>query len=170
MFTYTFHDGLIIIRLRLPLLILALLRFIIHLKYYFNYGEKIIVENNIKSKESYYILCEKDKRLPKTPEDFFKERFMGWVDYLSIENIYYDLETCKNKVNSYLLLYPQLKNYYLDLYKLSNELCAIDPLFPPCELWIDYYKVNKLVRIIKISHFKNLSEVSSMNKTTKVFF
>ena len=33
-----------------------------------------------------------------------------------------------------------------------------------------HYKVNKLVRIIKISHFKNLSEVSSMNKTTKVFF
>ena len=32
------------------------------------------------------------------------------------------------------------------------------------------YKVNKLVRIIKLNLFKNLSEVSSMNKTTKVFF
>jgi hypothetical protein len=33
-----------------------------------------------------------------------------------------------------------------------------------------HYKVNKLVRIIKISHLKNLSDVSNMNKATKVFF
>jgi hypothetical protein len=32
-----------------------------------------------------------------------------------------------------------------------------------------HYKVNKLVRIIKISHFKNLSDNLNMNKTTKVF-
>jgi hypothetical protein len=31
-------------------------------------------------------------------------------------------------------------------------------------------KVNKLVRIIKFSHFKNLSDNLNMNKTTKVFF
>jgi hypothetical protein len=33
-----------------------------------------------------------------------------------------------------------------------------------------HYKVNKLVRIIKISHFKNLSDNLNMNKITKVFF
>ncbi len=32
------------------------------------------------------------------------------------------------------------------------------------------YKVNKLVRIKKLNLFKNLSEVSNSNKTTKVFF
>jgi hypothetical protein len=32
-----------------------------------------------------------------------------------------------------------------------------------------HYKVNKLVRIIKISHFKNLRDNLNMNKTTKVF-
>ncbi len=32
------------------------------------------------------------------------------------------------------------------------------------------YKVNKLVRIKKFNIFKNLSEVSNTNKTTKVFF
>ena len=32
------------------------------------------------------------------------------------------------------------------------------------------YKVNKLVRIKKLTLFKNLSEVSKTNKTTKVFF
>jgi hypothetical protein len=33
-----------------------------------------------------------------------------------------------------------------------------------------HYKVDKLVQIIKISHFKNLSENLNMNRTTKVFF
>jgi hypothetical protein len=33
-----------------------------------------------------------------------------------------------------------------------------------------HYKVNKLVRIIKFSYFKNLSDNLNMNKTTKVFF
>jgi hypothetical protein len=33
-----------------------------------------------------------------------------------------------------------------------------------------HYKVNKLVRIIKISHLKNLSDNLNINKTTKVFF
>ncbi len=32
------------------------------------------------------------------------------------------------------------------------------------------YKVNKLVRIKKLNIFKNFSEVSNTNKTTKVFF
>jgi hypothetical protein len=32
-----------------------------------------------------------------------------------------------------------------------------------------HYKVNKLVRIIKFSHFKHLSDNLNMNKTTKVF-
>ena len=32
------------------------------------------------------------------------------------------------------------------------------------------YKVNKLVRIKILNYFKNLSEVSNTNKTTKVFF
>ena len=32
------------------------------------------------------------------------------------------------------------------------------------------YKVNKLVRIKKLNLFKNVSEVSNTNKTTKLFF
>ncbi len=32
------------------------------------------------------------------------------------------------------------------------------------------YKVNKLVRIKKFNLFKNISEASNTNKTTKVFF
>ena len=113
-------------------------------------ARKIIANKNIKSKESYYKLCEKDNRLSKEPEILFKRQFTSWIEYLSIERIYYDLETCKNKVDAYLSLYPELKKHYLNLSIISNELCKIDILFPPNSLWIEYYNVNNLQDIIAI--------------------
>lgn len=65
-------------------------------------ARKIIADKNIKSKESYYELCERDNRLPKEPEIAFRGKFTNWIEYLSIERVYYDLETCKNKVREYL--------------------------------------------------------------------
>ena len=50
---------------------------------------------------------------------------------MSIERLYYDLDTYKNKVNQYLSLYPQIKNI-LDLSNVCSQLCQIDKLFPPC--------------------------------------
>ena len=111
-------------------------------------ARKIIADKNIKSKESYYELCERDNRLPKEPEITFKGAFTNWIEYLSIERIYYDLETCKNKVSEYLVLYPELKKYFLNLSIMSNELSKIDLLFPPSKLWIEYYNVKKLKDII----------------------
>jgi hypothetical protein len=105
-------------------------------------ARKIIADKNIKSKESYYELCERDNRLSKEPEIVFKGQFTNWIEYLSIERVYYDLETCKNKVSEYLLLYPEIKKHYLDLSIISNELCKIDPLFPPNGLWVEYYNYN----------------------------
>lgn len=117
-------------------------------------ARKIIADKNIKSKESYYELCEKDNRLSKEPEIVFKGQFTNWIEYLSIERIYYDLETCKNKVNEYLLVYPEIKKHYLDLSIVSNELCKIDALFPPNELWVEYYNVKDLQDIITIINKK----------------
>ena len=111
---------------------------------------KIIADKNIKSKESYYELCEKDNRLSKEPEIIFKGQFTNWIEYLSIKQVYYDLETCKNKVGEYLLLYPEIKKHYLDLSIVSNELCKIDALFPPNGLWVEYYNVKDLRKIIII--------------------
>jgi hypothetical protein len=121
-----------------------------------SYGKarKIIADKNIKSKESYYELCERDNRLPKEPEKVFKGQFTSWIEYFSIDRIYYDLETCKNKVGEYLLLYPELKQYYMDLSVIRNELCKIDVLFPPNELWIEYYNVKDLRDIITIINKK----------------
>lgn len=111
-------------------------------------ARKIIADKNIKSKESYYELCERDNRLSKEPEIVFKGQFTNWIEYLSIERVYYDLETCKNKVGEYLLLYPEIKKYYLDLSIVSNELCKIDAVFPPNGLWVEYYNVKDLRDII----------------------
>ena len=65
-------------------------------------ARKIIADKDIKSKESYYELCEIDNRLSKEPEILFKGQFTNWIEYLSIERVYYDLETCKNKVIEYI--------------------------------------------------------------------
>ena len=115
---------------------------------------KIIADKNIKSKESYYELCERDNRLSKEPDIIFKSQFTNWIEYLSIERIYYDLKTCKNKVIEYLLLYPEIKKYYLDLTIVSNELCKLNKLFPPNGLWVEYYNVMDLSDIIIMTNKK----------------
>jgi predicted helicase len=115
---------------------------------------KIIADKNIKSKESYYELCKIDNRLSNEPEITFKGQFTNWIEYLSIERVYYDLETCKNKVREYLLLSPEIKKYYLELSIVNNELCKIDPLFPPNGLWVEYYNVKELQDIITITNNK----------------
>ncbi len=125
----------------------------------YNKAIKIIADKNIKSKKSYYELCEIDNRLSKEPEIIFKGHFTNWIDYLSIERIYYDFETCKNKIKKYLLLYPELKKYYLDLSLVCNELCKIDPLFPPNDLWVEYYNVKDLQDIIIITNKKKYMNI-----------
>ena len=117
-------------------------------------ARKIIDDKNIKSKESYYELCERDNRLSIEPELTYNGKFTNWIEYLSIERIYYDLETCKNKVCEYLLLYPIIRNIYLDLAMVCYELCKLDTMFPPNGLWVEYYNVKDLRDIITIPNKK----------------
>lgn len=111
---------------------------------------KLLIEKNIQSKDNYYKLCDEDNRFCKNPEIIFKEKFIGWIDYLGIERKYYDLKTCKNKVREYLLMYPNIKKYYVDLSIMIDKLCVLDHKFPPNGLWVDYYDVKNLQDIIKI--------------------
>jgi len=120
-------------------------------------ARKIIADNNIKSKENYYELCERDNRLSKYPEIKFKGKFTNWIDYLSIKREYYDLETCKNKINEYFSLYSDLKKCHLELSSICTELCKIDQMFPPNGLWTDYYNVTELQDIIITSPHKKKS-------------
>ena len=102
-----------------------------------------------KSKKAYYELCNQDSRLSKNPEEKYKNIF-DWIDYLNIEKIYYDINECKNKINEYLILYPNIKQNNLDLSFICNELCKLDNKFPPNDVWCEYYQVNNLNKIIKI--------------------
>ena len=122
-------------------------------------SRKIIADKNIKSKESYYELCERDNRLSKEPEIVFKGQFTNWIEYLSIERVYYDFETCIQKVNELLILNNKIKNHYLDLSIVCNELCKIDKLFPPNGLWVEYYNVKDLREIIIITNNKKKTGV-----------
>jgi superfamily II DNA or RNA helicase len=112
---------------------------------------KILVEKNIKSKEAYMELCLSDNRLTTEPELVFKSQFTDWIEFLSIQRIYYELDTCKSKVAEYVLQYPAIRNSYLDLAVVCYELCNLDPQFPPNGLWVDYYKVKDLRDIITIA-------------------
>ena len=105
-------------------------------------ARKIIADKNIKSKEEYRVLCNINVKLPLDPETVYNQKFTNWIEYLSIERVYYDFETCKRKINEYIILYPELKSHYLDLSLLESKLCTIDALFPPRGLWTDYYGVN----------------------------
>jgi len=119
-------------------------------------ARKIIAGKNIKSKESYYELCERDNRLSKEPEIVFKGKFLGWQHYLSInKEEYYDLKTCKIKVDEYLRLDPKIKKHYLNLSTVCKKLCTKDQLFPESDLWVEHYNVNDLSDIITIKNKKD---------------
>ena len=113
-------------------------------------ARKIIADKNIKSKESYYELCERDNRLSKEPEIAFKGQFTNWIEYLSIERVYYDLETCKNKVGEYLSNETDID---FEFTNITKSLKILDDMFPPYDLWCEYYDINDLTEIIK--HNKN---------------
>lgn len=112
---------------------------------------KILAEKNIKSKKAYMELCERDNRLTTEPELVFKSQFTDWIEFLSIQRIYYELETCKSKVSEYVALHPSIRDNYLDLAVVCCELCKLDQQFPPNGLWVDYYKVKDLRDIITIT-------------------
>ena len=122
-------------------------------------ARNIIASKCILCKQDYYELCEKDNRLSKEPEIIFKSQFTNWIDYLSVERIYYDLQTCKNKICEYLLKYPQIKYNCLDLSIICYELCKIDKLFPPNGLWVEYYNVKDLRDIISTTYNKKSTSV-----------
>ena len=115
---------------------------------------KLIAEKNIKSKEEYFRLCEKDNRLNVDPEIIFKGKFTNWLEYLGIERIYYDYETCKKKVNEYVIE----NNINFEYVDIARKLKSTDDNFPPIDLWTEYYEINDLSEMININKSKILVE------------
>ena len=116
-------------------------------------ARKILADKNLRSKEEYYAICG-DLMLPIEPDIEFKGQFTNWIDYLGIARKYYDLDTCRCKVREYLVQHTELKMYCLDLTMICGELCKIDALFPPNDLWVEYYGIKQLGEIIIISSEK----------------
>jgi len=126
-------------------------------------ARKILIEKNIKTKEEYFELCKIDNRITEEPDITYKGQFTNWIDYLSIERKYYDLETCKNKVQEYLNKYPDIKKNYMNLAFICDELCKLDDKFPPNGLWVDYYNVSQLREVIIITTTKK--KISTLLRT-----
>jgi superfamily II DNA or RNA helicase len=120
-------------------------------------AQKIISEKSVSCKKDYYDLCDRDIRLPKEPDSHFRGKFASWIEYLSIRRIYYDLETCRKKATEYLLKNPELKKNYMNLSLVCSELCKMDRMFPPCDLWVEYYNMKELSNIIIITNKKKSS-------------
>jgi len=103
-------------------------------------AKSLVATKHIMSKQEYSVSCLQDIRLPLDPETTFHGQFTDWVDYLSIERNYYDLETCKRKVSEYMREDNELTQQSLNVIEMSRVLCTLDVLFPPHDLWVDYYQ------------------------------
>ena len=102
-------------------------------------AKTLVATKGLKSKQEYSVSCIEDIRLPLDPVSVFHGQFTNWVDYLSIERIYYDLDTCKKKVAEYMSQY-ELRMFKHDLFSITQKISSSDPLFPPPDLWVEYYE------------------------------
>jgi superfamily II DNA or RNA helicase len=130
----------------------------------FNYNELTYdqMKNNLANllnkpynKTTYLQLCKGYDIYPEKPDEYYKNEWKGWIDYLGIERKYYDLETCIKRSN-------ELKKEIIDIdiSVICAKLCEIDSMFPPNEMWVDYYMkygVKQLNDIINHSVKKKLS-------------
>jgi superfamily II DNA or RNA helicase len=120
-----------------------------------NKCKKIIRQmGGVDTVEDYHFLCDKNIKLPREPEQFFLSTWKGWIDYLSIDTSrYYDLETCKRKVQ----YYPEIKRKILNLAEICKYLHEKDPQFYRDDyLWVDAYK-QPLHNIITIVNKRKVS-------------
>lgn len=109
--------------------------------------------------QKYTKLCDKNIKLPREPDIFFGSNWKGWIDYLNIDiSQYYDLETCKRKVQEYLNLYPEIIDP-LNLVQVCNYLCEKDDKFPPTDkLWTEEVYKQPLKHIIILPSSKKKSK------------
>lgn len=103
---------------------------------------EIIKSKNIQNKEDYFSLCQKDFRLPKDPVSVF-QKFISWTDYLGIERKFYLKEEAMTKIQ-FLISSNTISQFTLDYNNLCKKICTLDPMFPPFDLWTDYYEVPNL--------------------------
>lgn len=94
--------------------------------------------NKPSTKKEYNDLCKIDTRLSLEPDILFGTKF-DWIEYLSIDRVFYNLDECKIKIVEFLKLNPIFNNKLPST--IITELCKLDNKFPPNDLFVEYYKV-----------------------------
>ena len=102
-------------------------------------AKNILSSKQIKTKIDYLNFCENDKRFYTHPENHFKN--FNWIEYLNIPKICYDLKTCKNKIEEYII---KNNSFVIDLDIILSKICDKDELMPPYDFFMDYYEILKL--------------------------
>ena len=116
--------------------------------YELDYDEvkSIISHYNIKTKEDYEKLCEKDERLSIDPSCY--NGFVNWVDFLNIDNNYYDEYECFLYVKRYILNKKIKRTIFSDEI-IINTIHKINKKVPPYNVFIEIYTKKDLVNIHK---------------------
>ncbi len=65
------------------------------------------------------------------------------------------METCKNKVDEYLSNETDID---FEFTNITKSLKILDDMFPPYDLWNEYYDINDLTEIIKQNKNEELVE------------
>jgi superfamily II DNA or RNA helicase len=118
-------------------------------------AKMLIKEKNIKNKEEYYKISERDNRLSSNPEELYNGKFKNWIDYLSIDKKeYYDKDECKKMIDKYMKEYPELKKNHMNYEEITKELYKIDKKFPPNGLWVELYNIKNISELIQINKKK----------------
>jgi predicted helicase len=108
----------------------------------------LLAPYNIRSKTTYRIFCEKNGRFSKNPKEDYGKQFLGWVDYLSIPQVYYTKEEWIDKIRDYVNSDSKLIELIgtmrmfgsVNVDTVCRELCRMDAMFPHYEVWADYYE------------------------------
>lgn len=114
-------------------------------------AKNFLANKHCKTKQEYIAKFKNNSRLSMEPEVFYGSVF-NWKDYLSIpEDTYYNKSECMEKVQQHL--YNQEARLNTDYFSLCKLLHEKDSKFPPAEMWIHFYQVNKLDEIIILKSF-----------------
>lgn len=115
-----------------------------------------------KTKRLYKGLCKNDTRLPENPEQIFGKSFISWIDYLDINtNDYYTLKQCKMNSKRDIKKHNLIKNNRLNIKTVCDKLHKLNAKYPPADMWVDIYSLDKLSDIIELKSRKktNISKI-----------
>ena len=116
----------------------------------YNKAKEFLATKKLISYNEYYLFCNTDNRFSLEPDALYKTNFTNWMDYLSIERIYYNFDECEEKIQQYIKE-KKVQIDVLDLESVCKQLYLLDNKFPPCDFWCDYYNINKLSDVIRHS-------------------